>query len=79
MASSYAGPTWTDEARRSSSAAAVVPAPPPTPTPKPDRLARKERMMARFASVLQAQKAMLDKKVAVLVDGKAVSSKAVGR
>jgi hypothetical protein len=56
-----------------------VPAPPPTPTPKPDRLARKERMMARFASVLQAQKAMLDKKVAVLVDGKAVSSKAVGR
>jgi len=29
--------------------------------------------MARFASVLQAQKAMLDKKVAVLVDGKAVS------
>ena len=35
-----------------SSAAAVVSAPPPTPTPKPSLLARMERKLAKFASLV---------------------------
>lgn len=52
----------------------VGPTPPPTPTPKPGLLARKKRVISRVASVVQANQAMLDKKVAVLVDGKGVYS-----